>query len=119
METEALQMISSGGEAFSLLLESLAEYRQGNQTVAADRIDEAHEKSLEAHKIQTQIMTLEAQDQEYRGSTLIVHAQDILMNAALLEAITKELFEIEDKYNEQISELTAQIKELKQNDQRL
>lgn len=79
LERICFGMISSGGESRSLIFEALMEAKQGKIKEARELIKKSHQPSVEAHKLQMEMLTKEARGENIGSSVLLVHAQDILM----------------------------------------
>jgi PTS system cellobiose-specific IIA component len=79
LEKYCFELISYAGEARSMVFESLSEAKKGNIKEARRLINESRKPSVEAHKIQMQLLTMEARGEDPGASVLLVHAQDLLM----------------------------------------
>ena len=94
IEAEAMQLITNAGESRSLSFEALKAARIGNYEVAKDKLDQANDKALAAHKIQTKLITKEADGEDIELGLLMVHAQDHLMTSMLAKDLILELLEM-------------------------
>ncbi|NMB58143.1 MAG: PTS lactose/cellobiose transporter subunit IIA, partial [Chloroflexi bacterium] len=79
LEKYCFELISYAGEARSLVFEALNEAKDGNIAKAKELIGESRKPGVEAHRIQMQLLTLEARGEDPGASVLLVHAQDLLM----------------------------------------
>jgi cellobiose-specific phosphotransferase system component IIA len=79
LEQYCFGMISSAGEARSLVFGALQQAKEGNFIEARKMIEESRKVGVEAHKIQMKLLTLEARGEAPGASVLLVHAQDLLM----------------------------------------
>ncbi|GAB6098685.1 PTS lactose/cellobiose transporter subunit IIA [Halanaerocella petrolearia] len=94
VETEAMKLITNAGQSRSLSFEALKVARNGKFEKAKDKLEEANNKALEAHKIQRQLITKEAEGEDIELGLLMVHAQDHLMNSMLAKDLILELLEL-------------------------
>jgi cellobiose-specific phosphotransferase system component IIA len=90
----AFRIISSAGDAQSLLFQAIHDAKVGKDTDANQKLEEANELLLQAHQSQTQLISKEAQGEKGEYSILMVHAQDHLMNAILMQKLTNEFCEL-------------------------
>ena len=95
-EQKILMMISSSGESKAKAFEALNQVAVGQYDKARALLKEAQEIDLEAHKVQTQLITAEMSDSEDKPemSLLMVHAQDHLMNAILCQDLAREIISL-------------------------
>ncbi len=97
LEQEVMSLIISSGQARSYAQEALMEAKKGNFDLATEKLKSADELSVEAHKVQTKLLTMEANGQVVHMNILMVHAQDHLMTGMLAIDLIKELIEIYEK----------------------
>lgn len=96
-EENVMMLIVNAGQCRSLLMNALAESRQGQFEKAEGLITEANAALNEAHKIQTSLIAYDSGEGKLPVQIVMVHAQDHLMNAVLLMDLTKEMIEIHKK----------------------
>ena len=93
MTPEELELITVevayAGDARSKYVEALNYANEGNFGEAEKLIEEASELINEAHKVQTNMIQMEAAGNKVDVSFLMVHAQDHLMTVMLLRDIVK------------------------------
>ncbi len=87
----AFQLISFAGDAYSSFLQAVESAREGDFDAAQERMTSGKEMLKEAHNVQTDLLTAEAQGNDPAYSIIMVHAQDHLMNAILFEQVANEL----------------------------
>ena len=97
IEAEAMKLITNAGESRSLSFEALKAAKQGDYEVAKEKIEKANDKALDAHEIQTQLITKEAEGEDVELGLLMVHAQDHLMTSMLAKDLILELIEMYEK----------------------
>lgn len=97
MEETIFGLISHSGDAKSLLMEAIAEAKEGAFEKAKRKIDEASEKLNLAHQVQTSLIQSEAGGEKQEASLLLIHAQDHLMNAILLKDLATEFIDLYKK----------------------
>lgn len=99
-EQQILMMISSAGDSRAKALEALRSAGSGNYEEARVLLDEARKADLEAHHVQTELITSELQgDPENRPAMtlLMAHAQDHYMSAQLARDLIEELISVFEK----------------------
>jgi len=91
LELIEMQLIMNSGNAKSLAMEAMISARQGKISEAKEHMEEAEKAIIDAHKQQTQLLTLEANGGKAEFSILLTHSQDHLMNAITAIDIGKEV----------------------------
>jgi PTS system cellobiose-specific IIA component len=79
LENICFGMISNAGEARSMVFQALDEAQNGSIDTAKELIEKSRAPMIEAHKLQMQLLTMEARGESPAASVLLVHAQDLLM----------------------------------------
>jgi len=90
----SMMMILHAGDALNLAMSALRKVRTDDYDEATVLIEEAKAKSVEAHKIQTELLTQMMNGSPVEMDLLLVHAQDHLMNSILMIDIAEEMIEI-------------------------
>lgn len=88
------QLILHGGNGRSYAMEAISEAKQGNYSKAKEKLASADEELRHAHKIQTELVQMEASGARIDISLLMIHAQDHLMNAITLRDLAREFVEL-------------------------
>ena len=88
------QIVAVAGNARSLALMAVESAREGDMEQAESYLKEANESCLEAHKVQTQLLTNEAQGNAMEVNLIMVHAQDHLMTSMLARELIAEIIEL-------------------------
>lgn len=91
------EIVAYSGDARSKLLEALKFAKKGELDKVDPLIEEAKKNLLDAHKAQTEMITLEAQGEELDLGLIMVHAQDHLMTTLLLKDLIYNLIDIYKK----------------------
>ncbi|MDN5304990.1 MAG: cellobiose system component [Fusobacteriaceae bacterium] len=100
LESVAMELVGNAGESKSLAFEALEFAKQGEFTKAEEKMKEAEEKILETHRLQTNLIFMEADGQKVEINILMVHAQDHLMTAIMAKDLIKEFISMYKKlYN--------------------
>ena len=94
LETAAMELVGNAGESRSLSFEALNLAKEGKFDEAKNKINEAKEKMLKAHSIQTSLICKEADGKDLKIGLLMVHAQDHLMTAILARELIEEIIEL-------------------------
>ena len=90
----SMMLIVHSGDARAAAFHALQEAKAGNYEEAKKLMAESQEKALEAHHIQTGLLTDEGNPQV---NLLLVHAQDHLMTSMLAQELIAELIELHEK----------------------
>lgn len=90
----AMQIIANSGMSRSSSMEAIQLVKKGDFEGAISSLEEANKFYLEAHKIQTELIVKETNDEKISMNLLMVHAQDHLSMALLSKDFAKEIIEI-------------------------
>lgn len=93
-EMIAFGLIAQAGDARSKAYEALAAAKKGDFEQAEGLIAQAEASVLEAHHIQTSLLTKEANGDHTEVNVMLVHAQDHLMTAILAKELIAEMIEM-------------------------
>lgn len=96
MEQQIVGIISAAGESKAKAFEALKKVRESKYEEARALLAEAREIDLEAHKIQTQLITAEMSggDNKPEIGLLMVHAQDHYMTSQLARDLIEEMINV-------------------------
>ena len=96
MEQQIVGMISAAGDSKAKAFEALKKVKESKYDEARALLQEAREIDLEAHKIQTQLITAEMSGGENKPEVglLMVHAQDHYMTAQLARDLIEEMINV-------------------------
>ncbi len=97
MESVIFSLIINSGQSRSMAFEALQNAREGNFEEAKKLLKESSQKSLEAHKIQTELIQKESKGEVVGVSLLMVHAQDHLMTSMLARELIEEIIFLHEK----------------------
>ncbi|MBT2695618.1 PTS lactose/cellobiose transporter subunit IIA [Bacillus sp. ISL-55] len=97
LEEVSFQIILNGGNARSLAMEAINIAKMGEFEQAEQKIEEANEEMVKAHRFQTQLIQGEARGETVEIRLLLIHAQDHLMNAITVIDLAKELIDLHKK----------------------
>ncbi|HFI0641099.1 TPA: PTS lactose/cellobiose transporter subunit IIA [Streptococcus suis] len=86
-----MSLIAYGGEAKSCAFEAITAAKEEDFTVAQSRIAQAEQALLQAHKVQTSLLSQEASGQEMKTGLLMIHGQDHLMTGICFVDLAKEI----------------------------
>lgn len=87
-------LIAYSGQARSMAYDALEKAKDGKFDEAAELMKSAQDAELEAHNIQTQLLTKEAQGTHTAVDVLLVHAQDHLMTSILAVELIQQIIEL-------------------------
>ena len=96
MEQQIVGMISAAGDSKAKAFEALKKVKESKYDEARALLQEAREIDLEAHKIQTQLITAEMSGGENKPEVglLMVHAQDRYMTSQLARDLIEEMINV-------------------------
>lgn len=96
MERQIVGMISAAGDSKAKAFEALKKVKESKYDEARALLQEAREIDLEAHKIQTQLITAEMSGGENKPEVglLMVHAQDHYMTSQLARDLIEEMINV-------------------------
>ena len=96
MEQQIVGMISAAGDSKAKAFVALKKVKESKYDEARALLQEAREIDLEAHKIQTQLITAEMSGGENKpeDGLLMVHAQDHYMTSQLARDLIEEMINV-------------------------
>lgn len=94
LEEISMSLIAYAGDARTLAYQALAQAKQGNFLEAHKLMAQSEEKSVLAHKVQTDLLFAEANGEAIEVNILLIHAQDHMMTGMLAQELIKELIEM-------------------------
>lgn len=100
IEEISFQIILNGGNARSLAAEAINFAKAGEFDKAEQKIEEANEAMIIAHRFQTDLIQGEARGEKVEIRLILIHSQDHLMNAMTVIDLAKEIIELYKKTNE-------------------
>lgn len=100
IEEIAFQLIAHAGDARSFAFQALKEAKKGAFDQAAESLKKCKESEIKAHKIQTELLTQEANGISYEINILFVHAQDHLMTSMLAQELIEEMIDMRKELDE-------------------
>jgi len=87
-------LIMHGGNAKGQAYQAIQFAKEGNFEEAQKALDLANQELKEAHDVQTDMLTKEAQGEHTEVDLYMVHGQDHLMNAITFRDMAIELIEL-------------------------
>lgn len=90
-------LIINGGNAKSSAFEAIHAAKTGDFDLAQKKLKEADQFLVDAHNVQTQMLTNEANGQHAQVNLLMVHAQDHIMNAITFRDLAGEIVDLYSK----------------------
>lgn len=88
------EIVAYAGDARSKLLEALKAAQEEDYVRAEGLIEEAEKCLNDAHKAQTTLLQQEASGEDIAYSITMIHGQDHLMTAILLQDLIKHFIEL-------------------------
>jgi PTS system cellobiose-specific IIA component len=89
-----MSLIMHGGDAKSNAMEAIHAAKTGNFTISENKLKDANNALIKAHKSQTSLLTQEASGDSVELSLLMIHGQDHLMNAITFKDIAEEIVDL-------------------------
>ncbi|MEY8662879.1 PTS lactose/cellobiose transporter subunit IIA [Ligilactobacillus faecis] len=87
-------LIIAGGNAKNHAMEAITAAKQGDFELAEEKLKEANEALVNAHNVQTEMLTKEAQGEHTEIDLYMVHAQDHLMTGITFVDLAKEIIAV-------------------------
>lgn len=100
LESISMSLIAYAGDARTLAYQALSEAKKGDFIKAHELMKQSEEKSVLAHKVQTDLLFAEANGENIEVNILLVHAQDHMMTGMLAQELIKELIEVYERRGE-------------------
>lgn len=98
-EMGIFKIISAAGDSRGSAFEALRLARKGKFDEADAKMKAAKDQSIDAHDVQTQLITAEINGDKTETSLLMVHAQDHLMTSILARDLIEEMIEMLKEQN--------------------
>ena len=93
-------IIVTAGEAKNYLYEAFEFAKNGEYEKSDEMLQKAGETLTQAHRMQTDFITLDAQGVKNEVGILMVHAQDHLMNCMLTKELIVNMIDMQKQINE-------------------
>ncbi|MGG3479950.1 PTS lactose/cellobiose transporter subunit IIA [Peribacillus frigoritolerans] len=97
LSESSFQLILHSGNARSCAMEAIALQKQGKSSDAQDKLKEAEQEFVAAHKIQTALIQQEVNGENFDIPLLLIHAQDHLMTSMTTKDLAIEIVELHEK----------------------
>jgi len=93
LELVCFQLISAAGIARSCSIEAIREAKKGNFEKAEELMKEGKSQFLKAHDVHSKLFQQNTNGEDTNSLILVMHAEDQLMSAEMLEILTKEFID--------------------------
>ena len=90
----AFQIISHVGTAKSLAMEALFAAKEGNFSLAEEKLAESKHFFVEGHKIHASLIQREANGEKLEFSLILMHAEDQIMSVDTITLLVIEMIEL-------------------------
>lgn len=94
LEMNIFTIISSAGNARSLFIEAIDCAEEKNYELAEQKIIEAKENFINAHKIHLNLLSDEMNNDKSSVSLLLLHAEDQLMSAEAFSILAEKFIKV-------------------------
>lgn len=94
MDVIGFTIISNVGTAKSLVMEALYAAKEGDYTLAEEKLAESKQYFIEGHKVHSTLIQKEASGDKLQVSLILMHAEDQLMSAETISELVKEMIAI-------------------------
>ncbi|EUJ33734.1 aryl-phospho-beta-D-glucosidase BglH domain-containing protein [Listeria floridensis FSL S10-1187] len=101
----SMKIILHAGDARKLIMDALREVEGGQFTDAEQKLVQAKQDIVLAHKAQTETIQKEASGERQEFSLLFAHAQDTLMTVSSEHNIASQLIQLFKSFNARLEEL--------------
>ncbi|MBO1307977.1 PTS cellobiose transporter subunit IIA [Enterococcus sp. 669A] len=91
LQEVAFEIILSSGDARTLVHESFQHMREGEFATAEQKLEDANESLVKAHRAQTELLKNYANGEKIEMEIIMVHAQDHLMTTMTLKEVAAEM----------------------------
>lgn len=88
------EIVAYAGEARSKFLDALKAAKEGDYEKAEELVEEGGKSIVLSHKAQTDLLAKEASGADLPFSVTLIHGQDHLMTAILLQDLMKHMIEL-------------------------
>jgi len=93
----SFQIIGYSGEALDYFQKAIDAAKEYKFTEARELMKTGKESVNEAHKVQTQMLTQQANGEEVEVSVILVHSQDHLMTTLTYQRMANEYIELYER----------------------
>lgn len=100
LEMKIFTIIAVAGDAKASFYEAFRLVKEGHYEEADAEIQKGSDMLLEAHRVQTDLITNEANGNKAEIGVLMIHAQDHLMNAILVKELLGTMVSMQKEINE-------------------
>lgn len=97
MQTLSFSIILHAGNARSCAMEAISLAKGYEFTAAREKLEEAENEFVEAHKLQTKLLQAEASGEKNEVTVILIHAQDHLMTSMTLKDLANEMIDMYEK----------------------
>ncbi|CAH0539533.1 PTS lactose/cellobiose transporter subunit IIA [Vibrio marisflavi] len=104
LESTIMELLVTSGSARSCALMAIQSARNDDFDQAQQLINESKEAVNEAHKVQTQLIGLDEGSGKLPTTLILVHAQDHLMNAMVIQDLATDMIELYKRTSNQQGE---------------
>ncbi len=91
VELVCFKMIAALGAARSAFMEAIVQAKKGHFEEASSLIEEGQQQRLKGHEIHFELLQKDSSGNRVPFSLLLLHAEDQLMNAELLQVTSEEV----------------------------
>ena len=100
MELVCFQLIANSGAAKSSYMEAVELAKKGDFKAADEKVTEAEECFVQAHKIHADLIQKEAAGEKTELSLLFIHAEDQMAMTEMVQLFSKQLLQLyKQRYN--------------------
>lgn len=97
LEEGIFKIISYSGDAKSCLVEAINLAKQKQFDGALQKLNDAQASKLVANETHLELVSMEANDSDFKMSLLLAHCEDQMMSIECFELIAKELIDLYQK----------------------
>lgn len=94
-------LIMAGGNAKNCAVEAITAAKKGDFSLAKEKLKDANQAIVDAHNVQTDMLTKEAQGEHTEIDLYMVHAQDHLMTGITFVDLAKEIIAVYKRLDEE------------------
>lgn len=94
LEITVMNLVVNSSSARSYAMEAIYSAKAGDFVAAAVSMDKCESELETAHEYQTQLIQLESKGEDVPLNLFLIHAQDHLMNAAVVRDLAAEMIDL-------------------------
>lgn len=96
-QLKSFNLILHSGNAQSCAMEAIYSAKEDDFKTAKEKLEQAQEEMVLAHKVQTELLFGEANNEKYEINVLLIHAMDHMATSNVVVELAEELVGLHQK----------------------